>query len=126
METGQLEGISSGANSDLLQRFVLGRVQTCRNTLGGVAKRHDFRCICMAYGGGLLLHVARSIFMVAVCRYVGDIFGADSEGLQISAAECLTSLCCLVGFMTDPSKDVDKEARIVVLGAEIFFSVLEV
>ena len=34
-------------------------------------------------------------------------------------------ICALTGFITDPAKDADREAQLVILGAKVFYSFAE-
>ena len=63
------------------------------------------------------------IFLAPTCRYVDDFFGCDPEGCKVTVSSCLTAMCNLLGFPTDPGKDDDKALDLTVLGARVALDV---
>ena len=52
-----------------------------------------------------------------------DFFGCDPEGCMVTGGSCLTAMCKLLGFPTDPDKNDDKAWDLAVLGARVALDV---
>ena len=73
--------------------------------------------------GSFLKVVLVNVFLKPTCRYVDDFFGCDPEGCKVTGGPCLTALCDLVGFPTDPGKKDDNAFDLTVLGVRVALSV---
>ena len=61
---------------------------------------------------------------VATCyRYVDDFFGVDPAGCEYTGGFCLTQICSLLGFATDPKKVADNAVNLAILGAKFVVDV---
>ena len=69
--------------------------------------------------GSLLKVVLVNIFLALSCRSVDALFGCDPEGCKVTGGSCLTAMCNLLGFPTDPGKDDDDALGLTVLGVRV-------
>ena len=63
------------------------------------------------------------VFLAPTCRYVDDFFGCNPEDCMVTRGSCLTAMCNLLDFPTDPDKNDDKAWDLAVLGARVALDV---